>query len=176
VAFDQFMAMPGSRDFELIGGRPIERLGHGAQASAVTLRTTIELAAFVHRTNAGHLFAARAPYRCFGHGDTVRRPGITFIRRGRLAAEQIPERALEIPADLLIHPAYANEAPTEAEAEARLCLRHGFGEAWIVRPADRALHVSRRDGFSCDLSLGDTLVGQGPLAGFAGQISELFPD
>ena len=175
MSFSKFMAWHAAKEFELVEGTPIRRREHGALASLVSGRAAFAVAEHSEATRAGHLFASGAPYRCFGHPDTVLRPGITFVRRGRFPGERIPEGAIEFPADLAILPVFPSTRAGALEARCAQLLAHGFGELWVLFPDSRTVHVRRPGEPAQILDESATLTGRGPLAGFACTVRELFP-
>src|SRR4051812_12045280 len=103
MTVEDLLAMPdGGTEFELIDGELTERKPMGALSDYVAMRLAMLLGLFCERTKAGYVFGAETTYRCFGNPRTGRRGDLSFVRRGRFPGEQIPEGAIDIPADLIV--------------------------------------------------------------------------
>lgn len=175
LSFDEFLALPDARGYELVDGVLTERKPMGALSSRVGGRVISLLDVFCRQTGAGHVFASDAVYRCFGSPRTGRRPDASYIRTGRLPGEQVPGGDLQIPADLVVEVVSPNDLAYDVEAKAEQYLTYGFGELWVAFPNTRTVHVRRPGEPGVILSEADTLTGQGALAGFSCPVRELFP-
>lgn len=174
MTIDEFLAMPDSVGYELIDGILTERKLMGALSDHVAQQVSYELNAFCRRTHSGHVFGSETTYRCFGDG-TGRRADVSFIRRGRLPDERIPQGAIEIPADLAVEVVSPNDLAYEVEEKVALYLRHGFAEVWVVYPNTRTLHVHRKAEPILSLDAEQTLSGRDALAGFSSSVASFFP-
>ena len=175
MTIDEFMAMPDSVGYELVGGVLTERKLMGALSNWVAAQLVLHLAAYVRTRALGHVFLSEATYRCFGHPNTGRRPDLSFIRTGRLPGERIPDGYIDIAPDLAIEVVSPNDLAYEIEQKVRLYLEHGAGEVWVVYPNTRTLHVHRSGQPTLSLGPSDTLTGRGPLEGFECPVAALFP-
>lgn len=171
---DEFLAMPDSVGYELIDGVLTERKLMGALSDHVAQQVSYELNAFCRRTQSGYVFGSETTYRCFGD-RTGRRADVSFIRRGRLPGERIPEGAIEIPADLAVEVVSPHDLAYEVEEKVALYLQHGFAEIWVVYPNTRTLHVHRKGQPILSLDAEQTLNGRDVLEGFLVPIASFFP-
>ncbi len=147
----------------------------GAMSDHVAVKVITRLNTFVEERNAGYVFGASSTYRCFADPNTGRRPDVSFIRRGRLPGEHIPEGAIEIPADLAVEVVSPNDLAYEVEEKVALYLRYGFAEVWVVYPNTRTLHVHRKSEPILSLDAEQTLSGRDALAGFSLSVATIFP-
>ncbi len=175
MTMDEFLAMPDSAGYELIEGVLTERKLMGALSDHVASLINRHLGNFCAERNAGYVFGSETTYRCFGDPRSGRRPDVSFIRRGRLPGERIPEGAIEIPADLAVEVISPNDLAYEVEAKVALYLRHGFGEVWVVYPNTRTLHVHHKGQPILSLDAEQTLSGRDALEGFSASLAAFFP-
>src|SRR4051812_40876177 len=101
MSVDEFVASDEMRDYELIEGVPRERKAMGALSDYVAQQISFELVGFARQTNAGFVFGSETTYRAFSAPNTGRRADVSFVRRGRLPGDRIPEGYLDIPADVV---------------------------------------------------------------------------
>lgn len=175
MTIDEFMALPESVGYELIEGVLTERKPMGALSDYVAMRFGRRLGNFAEEHGAGHVFGAETTYHCFGHEATGRRADASFVARGRLPGERIPESTIDIPADVVVEVISPNDLATEVEEKVKLYLRHGFGEVWVVYPETRGMYVHRKGAPVLALEADDMLLGRGTLEGFACRVGEFFP-
>jgi Uma2 family endonuclease len=175
MSIEQFLALPESNGYELVEGRLVERKTMGALSDYVAQQISRRLGNFCEERGAGHVFGSETTYRSFGHPDTGRRGDVSFIARGRLPGEAIPEIYIEIPADVVVEVLSPNDLAYEVEEKVELYLGHGFGEVWVVYPNTQTMHVHRRGEATVKLGSADVLKGRGPLAGFECPVNQFFP-
>ncbi len=172
---DEFMAMPDSVGFELVDGGLTERKSMGALSDYVAAQIIIAIGYFCKQTGAGHVFGAESTYRCFGNPNTGRRADVSFIAKGRLTDERIPEGYITVPANLVIEVVSPNDLAYEVEDKVALYLSNGFDEVWVIYPNTQSLHVHRKGASILHLEGDQKVEGRGPLAGFSCVLSDLFP-
>ncbi len=91
ITIDEFMALPDSDRYELVEGVLTERKLMGALSDYVAAKFVMRLGVFAEDHDAGHVFTADTTYHCFGHEATAKRADASFVARGRLPGERIPE-------------------------------------------------------------------------------------
>lgn len=175
MSIREFMALPDSVGYELVEGVLTEKKLMGALSGYVTSKFVARLVVFAEDHGAGHVFTAETTFHCFGHEATGRRADASFVARGRLPGERIPESTIDIPADVVIEVISPNDLATEVEEKVRLYLRHGFEEVWVVYPETRSMYVHRKGAPILAFEAEDTLTGRGALAGFACPVAGFFP-
>ena len=173
---DEFMAMPGSRDFELVDGVLVERKLMGARASHIASMLSYFLNGYcLSHPGAGWVFDSEATYQCFGRPRTVRRPDVSFIRSGRLPGEELPEGYITIAPDLAVEVISPTNTGDDIEVKVLEYLAAKTTLVWVVFPTARTIHVRRPDGSSAVMTERDTLAGDPVLPGFACPVRDLFP-
>ena len=175
MSIDEFLALPDSVGFELVDGVLTERKTMGALSDHVVAQFVFRLNLFAEERKAGHVFGAETTYHCFGHEATGRRADCSFVARGRLPADRIPEGTIDIPADVAVEVISPNDLAAEVEEKVKLYLRHGFGEVWVAYPETRSVYVHRKGAPVLALEAQDTLTGRAALEGFACPVASLFP-
>ena len=107
--------------------------------------------------------------------DDVRMPDVAYISRARLP--KIPRRGWvavvpEFPAEVVS----PNDRVTDAEDKAQDYIRAGVDLVWVIVPSTESVHVWRADGSRSVLRSGETLSGEGVLAGFELAVADLFSE
>jgi Uma2 family endonuclease len=99
---EDLLSMPDEKAYELVDGRLVER-NMGAESSAVAGDLLPRLGLFCQEHDLGHFWPADNGYQCFAHAPgRVRRPDVSFIRRGRLPGDVSPKGWVKIPPDLAV--------------------------------------------------------------------------
>src|SRR5579864_1637883 len=112
---EELLAMPEGVRFELVDGQLVERNG-GAISSWVGGILYHFLIAHCLRKNLEWVWPADNGYQCFpGHPSMVRKPDVSFIRRGRLPDERLPEGFLTIPPELAVEVLSPNDLAYEVD-------------------------------------------------------------
>jgi Uma2 family endonuclease len=175
LSVDEFLALPDGKGFELIDGVIMEKKPMGALSDGIAVQIAFLLVVFRKLIGGGHVFGSDTMYRCFANPRTGRKPDVSFIRRGRLPGERIPEGSIDIPADLVVEVVSPSDLAYDVEAKAQLYLGNGFGELWVVFPNTRTVHVRRPGEAGIILDADATLIGDKALAGFTCPVREFFP-
>ena len=171
---DDLLVMPGGESYELIDGRPVEKVV-GAKSDEIAGHLFAALYAPIRSNKLGHLFGRQTGYRCFpGRAKQVRKPDVSFVARGRLPNDETPEGDILIPPDLAVESVSANDTYAEVEVKVQELLAAGVKLVWVVCPASKSVLV-RRPGRNCtDLIETDTLSGEEVVPGFSCPVAELF--
>ncbi|MFN3650305.1 MAG: Uma2 family endonuclease [Armatimonadota bacterium] len=136
----------GGKGFKLVKGRLVKK-GTGSFASWVAARILQLLATLGQDQGLGWALESGASYQCFrNHPRKVRRPDVSFIRRGRLPEERIPRGHVRIAPDLAVEVLSPNDTAYEIDLKVEEYLRAGVPLVWRVNPELRAVHVYRADG------------------------------
>ena len=175
MSIEEFVARLDTAGYELVEGWLTERKTTGALSDYVAQQVSRRLGNFCEENDAAYVFGSETPYRSFEHPDTGRRADVSFIRKGRLPGDRIPESYLEVPADLVVEVVSPNDLAYKVEEKAALYLRHGFGEVWLVYPNLRTVHAYRKGEPILAFEADQSLTGRGPLEGFSCPVGRLFP-
>ena len=106
---EDLLAMPDGKRYELVDGRLVERK-MGAESSWVGTRLASRLDRFCEDNNLGIVWAADNGYQCFAHAPgLVRRPDVSFVKKGRLPGDVAPKGWVKIPPDLAVEVVSPND-------------------------------------------------------------------
>jgi len=141
---EELLSLPDEgRGFELVAGRLVEKK-KGSYASWVAARITSVLARFGESPDLGLVFSSEGSYQCFPDDPRkVRKPDVSFIRRGRLPGERPPEGHVTIPPDLAVEVVSPRDTAYEVDAKVQEYLAAGFPLVWVVNPRTRTIHIYR---------------------------------
>ena len=85
--------------------------------------------------------------KCFPHAPgMVRRPDVSFIRRGRLPGDVSPDGWIKIPPDLAVEVVSPNDVVEELEEKLEDYQKAGIPLVWVIYPKRRKARVFRLDG------------------------------
>lgn len=136
---------------------------------------------FMKGKKLGHLFDAEAGYQCFPDAPKkVRKPDVSFIRRGRLPADRPPTGHIMIPPDLAVEVASPHDKVYEIETKIVEYLSAGVRLIWIVYPGTRRVRVLRPAGSPAgsgqELTEDEMITVKEMLSGFACKVADCFAD
>jgi Uma2 family endonuclease len=171
---EDLLAMPDVVQYELVDGHLVER-NMGALSSWVGGDLNRLLSNFAQEHGLGWLWPADNSYQCFpDQPNKVRKPDVSFIRRGRLPGEQLPEGHVRIPPDLAVEVVSPNDLYSDVDEKVQEYLEAGVPLVWVVSPETRSVLAYRADGSSSRLREQEELRGEDVLPGFRCQVSEIF--
>jgi Uma2 family endonuclease len=172
---EDLLAMPDGKSFELVGGQLVER-NMGLESSWVGGRLLSRLDRFCEEHEVGWAFPADDGYQCFPRDPgLVRRPDVSFIRRGRLPGEVLPKGWGKIPPDLAVEVVSPNDSADELEEKLDDYQKAGVPLVWVVNPTSRTVMVYRGDGSVSRLRESDDLSGEDVIPGFRCPVRAIFP-
>jgi Uma2 family endonuclease len=102
----------------------------------------------------------------------VRAPDFAFIRAERVPSP-LPEDFPEMAPDFVVEVVGHDERTVDVHDKARMWLREGVGEVWVVDPRDRTATVHLPDAEPRTFGEDDEIAASGPLAGFSCGVAEL---
>ena len=158
--------------YEMIDGQLVE-LKMGAKSSWVGGRIHARLDSFCEQKTLGWAFPQETAYRCFGTGQTVRKPDASFIRLGRLKNEEPPEGDLRIPPDLAAEAVSPNDTVYELDEKIEEYLGAGVRLVWVINPKTRVAIVHRADGTVAKVREDQELSGEDVVPGFRCRLGDL---
>ncbi|MFQ5734781.1 MAG: Uma2 family endonuclease [Planctomycetaceae bacterium] len=175
VTPEQLERMPDGKRFELVDGQLVERQ-MGSESSWVAGEIQRLIANFVEGQKSGWVWPADAGYRCFSDDpNRVRRPDVSFVRRGRLPGERPSTGYETIAPDLVVEVISPNDQAADLDRKIDEYLKAGVALIWVVNPQTRTVTVYRRDGTTARCRNGDELTGDDVLPGFRSAVSAFFP-
>lgn len=171
---EDLLSMTDGPRFELIDGRLLER-NVGAKASWIAQNVNSALDRQARENNQGFVFAPDCGYQCFPWAPSqVRYPDGTFVRKGRLPNDEIPDGHMRIPPDLAHEVISPNNLAEEVEERVSDLLRAGVALVWVFYPRSRTVYVYRQGGSAQRLTATDELSGEDVLLGFRCRVEDLF--
>jgi Uma2 family endonuclease len=159
---------------EVIEERPERNMG--AKASAVAAAIIALLHVHVSERKLGKVFTADCGYHLpRAAGKKVRFPDGSFVARGRLPDERMPDGNLKLAPDLAVEVVSPNDKAYEVEEKRAAYLAAGVRLVWIVYPPTRTVFVFHRSGVTV-LGESDTLTGADVLPEFSCPVARFFED
>lgn len=172
---EDLLAMPDGKSYELVGGRLVER-NMGAESSRVGGRLYSRLERHCDDHNLGIVWPADNGYQCFPHDpDLVRKPDVSFVRRGRLPGDVAPKGWVKVPPDLAVEVVSPRDRVYQLDEKLADYRRVRVPLVWVINPELRTVTVYRIDGSIRLLFEDDELSGEDVIPGFRSPIREIFP-
>ena len=171
---EQLAVMPNRKDYELVSGQLVER-NMGNKASWVAFQLAMLLYDFVQKHKLGWVFCGDTGFRLDPNKpNTVRKPDVAFVKRGRLEGEEPADAYDALAPDLAVESISPNDTVRELEEKIEEYLAAGVRLVWIINPELRIIKVYRPDRSIIQLKDNDTLSGEDVVPGFHCQVSDLF--
>jgi Uma2 family endonuclease len=172
---DELLALPDEKRFELIDGELVER-NMGVLSGWVAGQILGLLRQHCQGDQLGWTFPSDAGYQCFPDSPrTVRRPDVSFVRKGRFPGEQLPEGWATIAPDLVVEVISPNDLAYEVDEKIQEYRGVGIPLIWIVNPHTRTVLVHHSRGSVAFLREEDELSGEEVIPGFRCPVSAIFP-
>lgn len=172
---EDFLRLPDSSGFELVDGKLVE-MNMGAASSYTGGLLFWLLAGFCNNPFRGWVFPADTSYQILpGRANVVRKPDVSFIRRGRLPNETVPEGHLRVAPDLVAEVVSPNDLFYEVEEKVAEYRSAGVPLVWIICPPTKTVLIRRLDGTSSEVGENGDLDGEQVVPGFRCRVADLFP-
>lgn len=163
--------------YEWIEGQIREKPRMGARANRVATVLAGFLDAHARTNRLGWVFTQECGYQSFPHEPKrVRFPDVSFVARGRMPNDQVPDGHMRVPPDLEVEVVSPNELAEDTEARVADYLAAGVRLIWIIYPSTRSVWLVRRDGTAARLTETQDLSGEDVLPGFTCPLQTLFAD
>src|SRR3989442_4862110 len=131
---EDLLALPDYERFELIDGQLVERKT-GAKSSLAATNLLGLVWHFVRSNNLGLVFQADCGYQIFAEEPgRVRFADGSFIRRGKLPEDLVPQGHCRVAPDFVIEAVSPNDTAYEVEDKIAQWLGAGVRRAWGVYP------------------------------------------
>lgn len=174
VTPDALLMMPDGDRYELVDGHLVER-NMGFRSSYIGANLCQLIGSYCRANDLGWFVGSDCGYQCFPDDpNRVRKPDVSFIRRGRLSRDSAPEGHVRIAPDLAVEVLSPNDLDYETDRKVEEYLRAGVRLVWVVSPESRTVLVYRGDGTITGLRESDELSGEDTLPGFRCRVSDLF--
>jgi Uma2 family endonuclease len=173
---EDLLTMPDGDRYELVDGKLVEK-HMGIEAGFVMIELARRLANHCHDHKTGWVFPGNdAGFQCFPERPRlVRKPDVSFVRRGRFPGGVLPRGHAQLAPDLAAEVVSPNDLYEELDQKIEEYLRAGVRVVWIVSPLNRLVRVYRLDGTCSSIREGGELEGEDVVPGFRCPVSELFP-
>ncbi len=172
---EDLLAMPDGKSYELVDGRLVER-NMGAKSSQVGGKLYSRLDRFCEEQDLGLVWPADNGFQCFPHAPSlVRRPDVSFVKRGRLPGDVAPDGWVRIPPDLAVEVISPRDSVEELEEKLDDYRKVGVPLIWVIYPRARKAKVLRLDGPPGELGEDDELSGEDVIPGFRCPLREILP-
>ena len=131
---------------------------------------------FCREHDLGKVWPADNGYQCFPHAPgLVRRPDVSFVKKGRLPGDVSPKGWVKIPPDLAVEVVSPNDSAEELEEKLDDYRKAGVPLIWVIYPEQRKARVFRLDGPAVELEEDDDLSGEDIIPGFRCPLREILP-
>jgi Uma2 family endonuclease len=172
---EDLLGMPDGVRYELVDGQLVER-NLGAESSLVGGELHFRMRLHYRDHGSGLVFPADNGYQCFPYDSgRVRKPEVSFVRRGRLPGDVAPEGWVTIPADLAVEVVSPNDRVYELEEKLDDYRKARVPLVWVIHPKLRRATVYRADGLIRLLFENDELSGEDVIPGFRCVLREILP-
>ena len=172
---EDLLALPDEKSYELVDGQLVER-DMGAESSSVAGELYFRLKLHCRDRELGLAWPADNGYQCFPHDpDLVRRPDVSFVRRGRLPGDVAPKGWVKIPPDLAVEVVSPNDRVYALDAKLADYRKVRVPLVWVINPESRTVTVYRIDGSIRLLFEDDELSGEDIIPGFRCPVWEILP-
>ena len=139
--------------------------GKPARASAPALLDLDQDLGFVVDSECGYKIFAKKPRQ-------IRKPDVSFIAKGRLPDDILPEGDMTIPPDLAVEVISPNDIAQDIERRISDLHSAGVRLLWIVYPVTRSVWILRKDGSGARLTEDQDLSGEDVVPGFTLRIAQ----
>jgi Uma2 family endonuclease len=171
---DDLTARPdGGKGYELVDGFFVEKQ-MGTLSSWVPGRI-LRILASLEDQGLGWALPPDTGFQCFSSDrDRVRKPEVSFIRRGRLPDDRLPSGYCPIAPDLAVEVLSPKDRVYDIESRVQDYLTAGVPLVWLVNPETRTVQVIHPDGTSVRLEEADELTGGDALPEFRCRVADFF--
>lgn len=172
---EDLLALPDEKNYELVDGRLVER-NMGAESSEVGGELYFLLRLFCRERDLGRVWPADNGFQCFRHAPgLVRRPDVSFVKKGRLPGDVSPRGWIRIPPDLAVEVVSPNDLAGELEGKLDDYRKAGVPLVWVIYPEQRKARVFRLDGPGVEIGEDGVLSGEDVVPGFRCPLREILP-
>jgi Uma2 family endonuclease len=176
VTADDLLTMPDGERYELVDGQLVET-GMSMESSWIAGMILRLIYLYLDSHPIGRVFPEGASYQCFPDDpNRVRKPDVSFIRMGRLSADQFQQGHCQIAPDLAVEVVSPNDLHEELMRKLEDYFAAGVPLVWVVEPDLRCVMVYEAPGRTSQrLRETEELTGGNVLPGFRCRVGDLFP-
>jgi len=173
ITGEELFAMGDIGSCELIDGRIVRMTPAGAEHGIIEFNLGGELRSFVRQNKLGWVTGGEVGIYTRRNPDRVRGADIAFISK-----EQTPFRPgrgfLEIAPELVVEVISPSNTWLEIHEKIEEYFSIGVRWVWIVEPKNETVRIYHSPTEVQRLTIGDTLRGEGALAGFNLPVADIF--
>ncbi|MFN4259273.1 MAG: Uma2 family endonuclease [Gemmataceae bacterium] len=172
---DEFWHLPddGMRH-ELIRGEVHTMPPSGGEHGFIGMNLAAPLTQHVKSNQLGVVLGAETGFGIARNPDTVRAPGIAFVRQERIPATGIPRSFWPGAPDLVVEVISPRDTLIAVEEKVDDWLTAGARLVWVVNPRCRTVSVYRSPTDVTILTSADELDGNHVIPGFRCRVAEIF--
>ena len=175
IKLERLLNSDDGHSLELVDGKLVEKPDMGGIACVASNKLAYFLTGYVLKQKNGYIISSEATYKCFsGEKLTIRKPDISFVKKGRFPNEEIPDGSILIPPDLAVEVLSKYDMSAKLERKLKDYSDAGVFETWIVIPPTRMVLVCKKNSVRIELNEHATLSCEDLLPGFALKVSEIF--
>lgn len=173
ITGNELMAMGEIGPCELVEGEIVMGSPAGYEHGWVEFTLGRLLGNFVYERKLGWVGGDELGIYTRRNPDTVRAGDVVFVSKERSADRPRPGY-LEIAPDLVVEVVSPGDSWSEIQDKIEEYFAIGVRWVWVIEPRKRAVRVYRSPADMEKLVAGDTLEGEGPLAGFRLPVATIF--
>jgi Uma2 family endonuclease len=173
ITGDELFAMGDIGPCELVDGRIVPMAPTGGEHGRVEVRLGSRLEIFVRQKGIGWVVGGEVGIYTHRNPDTVRAADIAFISKER-APDGPPKGFMDVSPDLIVEIISPNDRWQDMRRKLSEYFSIGVQQVWIVEPETHSALVYRSVADITTLTESDTLIGDGPLAGFKLPVADIF--
>jgi Uma2 family endonuclease len=159
--------------YELIDGRLVE-MPMGTESAFVGGEIHRRLANHCVSGNLGWALPSDAGYRCFSNRPRLlRKPDVSFVRRGRFPGDRPPRGDSPIAPDLVVEVVSHNDLAEAVQEKVSDYLAAGVRLVWVVYPTTRLAVVYRPGGTATWVTEHGELDGEDVVSGFRCRLADV---
>ena len=171
---EEFERLADTKTCELLDGVVVEKPG-GGQSSAVSVRLLLRLGRFVKEAGLGWMFGATAGFVLFPDETMhVRKPDVSFVRKGRLKDEKPSDGYDRLVPDFAFESVSPGDFADDIQTKIEEYLRAKVPLVWVAYPASKIVLAYRPDGTVQRFAADQPLVAEDLFPGFACPLADLF--
>ena len=171
---DDLLSLRDDRRYELVGGKLVEKPASALSSLVAGIILEI-LSEFVRKGRLGTVFPPDLTYQCFPNDPSlVRRPDVSFIRRGRFQGPRLPDGHVRIAPDLAVEVISPNDTAYDIDDKVEMYLSAGVGLILVINPVTRTVRVYGAKLRGAVLREEEALDGADILPVFSCSIREIF--
>jgi Uma2 family endonuclease len=145
--------------YELVDGRLVER-AMGTESAWVGTELSRRLGDHCTSRNLGWVLGSDAGYRCFpSRPRLLRKPDVSFVRRGRFPGDRPPRGDSRIAPDLAVEVISPNDLAEAVLEKIGDYLAAGVRLIWVIYPMARSAVANRPGGAATWLTEADSIDG-----------------